>query len=256
MILAFTKSPARRLATVGLVAVMLSGCSTPTVSPSPAPSALPTVPPTTPAYTLAPSMSPDGATGACPTSTPPAFTGKATVTMTTNFGDIVIAVDGSLGANAAGAFIALSRCGYYNNIIFHRVIPGFVIQAGDGTNARMPKPDLACTIGSGGPSWTIQDDKVTTPYKRGTIAMARSANPNSGSSQFFIVLADAAGSTLGDPSTANNYAIFGDVTKGLDVVDAIAAVPTGDVLCPDSSGQSSPLNLPLAPIVITSTIVS
>jgi dolichyl-diphosphooligosaccharide--protein glycosyltransferase len=196
-------------------------------------------------------MSPSGA-NACPTSTPPAFTGKATVTMTTNFGDMVIAVDGSLGANAAGAFIALSRCGYYNNIIFHRLVPGFIIQAGDGTYARMPNPSLSCTMGTGGPGWTIPDDKVTTTYKRGTIAMARSSAANSASSQFFIVLDDSAGATLGDASTANNYAIFGDVTKGLDVADAIAAVPTGGDPCSGSTEAS----MPLEPIVITSTIVS
>ncbi|HEX7492533.1 MAG TPA: peptidylprolyl isomerase [Candidatus Limnocylindrales bacterium] len=252
MILAFTKSPARRLATVGLVAVMFAGCSTPAVTASPSPSALPTVPPTAPAYTLGPTMSPSGAADACPTSTPPAFSGKATVTMTTNFGDIVIAVDGSLGANAAGAFMALTRCGYYNNVIFHRVIPGFVVQAGDGTNARLPEAKLNCDMGSGGPSWTIQDDKVTSTYKRGTISMARTSAANSGSSQFFIVLTDSASSVLG-ASTANNYAIFGDVTKGMDVVDAIAAVPTGGDPC---NGSTSEASIPLEPIVITSTIVS
>jgi cyclophilin family peptidyl-prolyl cis-trans isomerase len=252
MILAFTKSPARRLATVGLVAVIFAGCSTPAVSPTPSPSALATVAPPAPSYTLGPTMSPDGATGACPTSTPPAFTGKATVTMTTNFGDIVIAVDGSLGANAAGAFIALARCGYYNNILFHRLVPGFVIQAGDGTYARMPNASLGCKMGSGGPSWTVQDDKVTSTYKRGTISMARTSAANSGSSQFFIVLNDSAASTLG-ASTANNYAIFGSVTKGMDVVDAIAAVPTGGDPC---GGSTSAAQMPLEPIIITSTIVS
>jgi cyclophilin family peptidyl-prolyl cis-trans isomerase len=258
MILAFTKSSASRLATVGLVAVLFAGCATPTVSPTTAPSPLATLPPTTPPYTLAPSMSPSGGPGlVCPTTTPDAFTGKATVTMTTNFGDIVISVDGSLGANAAGAFLALARCGYYNNIVFHRVIPGFIIQAGDGDNARLPNLKPGCkTLGTGGPSWKVQDDKVISKYKRGTISMARTGAANSGSSQFFIVLADSAGDTLGDPTTANNYAIFGDVTKGMDVVDAIAAVPTGGDPCPDGQGGSSPLNMPLAPIVITSTIVS
>jgi cyclophilin family peptidyl-prolyl cis-trans isomerase len=252
MILAFTKSPARRLATVGLVAVMFAGCSTPVVTPTPSPSALPTVAPPAPAYTLGPTMAPEGASGACPTSAPPAFTGKATVTMTTNFGNIVISVDGGLGANAAGSFIALARCGYYNNVIFHRLVPGFVIQAGDGKNARLPNLGKACDMGSGGPTWTIPDDKVTSTYKRGTISMARTSSANSGSSQFFIVLADSASSVLGS-ATANNYAIFGDVTKGMDVVDAIAAVPTGGDPC---SGSTSVASMPLEPIVITSTIVS
>jgi len=248
MTLAVLSSSPRRLATVGLVAWLVAACAVPTNPPTPSPTPEPTIPAAAPAYTLAPTP------GDCPTSAPTAMAAgsTATVTMTTNFGDIVISVDGSLGANAAGAFIALSRCGYYNNIIFHRLVPGFIIQAGDGTNARLPKPSLDCNMGTGGPSWTVQDDKVTTPYKRGTIAMARNANPNSGSSQFFIVLDDSAGPTLGDPTSANNYAIFGNVTKGMDVADAIAAVPTGGDTCPGAGSASQPL----APIVITSTIVS
>jgi cyclophilin family peptidyl-prolyl cis-trans isomerase len=248
MILALTKTPARRLATVGLVALLAAACSVPAVSPTASPSAPQTVPPTTPPYTLGPTMSPspDG----CPTSAPAAMTGTATVTMTTNFGDMVISVDGSLGANAAGAFVALAKCGYYNNVLFHRVIPKFMIQAGDGTYARMPNPELD-KMGTGGPSWSIQDDTVTTEYKRGTIAMARKSEANSGSSQFFIVLDDSAATALGAEG-ANNYAIFGNVTKGMDVADRIAAVPTGGQPEPDGAT----LSMPLQPVVITSTIVS
>jgi cyclophilin family peptidyl-prolyl cis-trans isomerase len=251
MILAFTKSPARRLATVGLVAALFGGCSAPTVSPTPRPSALPTVPPTTPAYTLGPTMAAD----ACPTAAPPVFSGTATVTMTTNFGDMVIKVDGSLGPNAAGAFVALARCGYYNNILFHRVMPGFVIQAGDGTNARMPNPKLGKSLGAGGPSWTISDDKVTTTYKRGTVAMARSGAVNSANSQFFIVLADKAATSLASAS-ANNYAIFGSVTSGMDVADRISLVPTGGDPTIDQTGSVTPMSMPIAPIVITSVTVT
>ena len=251
MILAFTKSPARRLATVGLVAALFGGCSVPTVTPTAAPSALPTIPPTTPAYTLGPTMAAD----ACPTTTPPAFPGTATVTMSTNFGVLVIKVDGSLGPNAAGSFVALARCGYYNNIIFHRVIPGFVIQAGDGTNARLPNPKLGADLGTGGPSWTVPDDKVTTTYKRGTVALARASKANSGSSQFFIVLADKAATSLA-ATGANNYAIFGSIASGMDVADRIALVPTGGDPSVDSTGSTQSLAMPLAPIVITSTNVT
>lgn len=247
MILALTKTPARRLAIAGLVALLAAACSVPAVSPTASPSAPQSVPPTTPPYTLGPSMSP--APNDCPTSTPPAMTGTATVTMTTNFGDMVISVDGSLGANAAGAFVALAKCGYYNNVLFHRVIPKFVMQAGDGTYARMPDPKLD-KLGTGGPDWTIKDDKVTTKYKRGTIAMARKSTADSGSSQFFIVLDDTAATALGAEG-ANNYAIFGNVTKGMDVADRIAAVPTGGQ--PEQDGT---LSMPLEPVVITSTVVT
>ena len=240
---------ARRLATVGLVALLVAGCTAiPTVTPTPSPTAPPTLPPTTPPYTLGPTISPSP--NGCPTATPAAFTGTATVTMTTNFGNIVIKVDGSLGANAAGSFVALARCGYYNNVIFHRVVTGFIIQSGDGTYAREPNLTLD-KMGMGGPDWKVQDDKVTTSYKRGTVSLARTGAANSGNSQFFIVLNDSAQTILG-AATANNYAIFGSVTTGMDVADRIASVPVGGE--PDSQGN--PATMPLQPIVITSTIVT
>ncbi|MFI5259011.1 MAG: peptidylprolyl isomerase [Candidatus Limnocylindrales bacterium] len=249
MIPALNTSSARRVAAVGLAALLFAGCTVvPTVTPTPSPTLLPTVPPTTPPYTLGPTESPSPY--GCPTSAPAALSGTATVTMTTNFGNIVIKVDSTLGANAAGAFVALASCGYYNNVLFHRVVPGFVIQGGDGQYGRLPNDDPS-KMGTGGPGWTIPDDKVTTPYKRGTVAMARTANANSGNSQFFIVLADSAESTLG-ASAANNYAIFGNVTSGLDVVDRIALVPLGGEPGSDGSAPS----MPLEPVVITSTVVT
>jgi cyclophilin family peptidyl-prolyl cis-trans isomerase len=246
MILAPLSSSPRRLATVGLVALLAAACSAPMAAPTPTPTAMPTIPAAAPAYTLGPTM------GTCPTSTPPAMAAgsTATVTMTTNFGTIVIKVDGSLGPNAAGAFTALASCGYYNNVLFHRVVPKFVIQAGDGQNARLPdlNPDK---WGTGGPSWTVTDDKVTTTYKRGTVAMARTGAANSGSSQFFIVLDDSAATSLGAAST-NNYAIFGSVTSGMDVVDKMALVPLGG----DPGSANNPQDMPLQPIVITGTTVT
>jgi cyclophilin family peptidyl-prolyl cis-trans isomerase len=235
-------SSVRRLATVGLVAMLVAGCAVPTVTASPTPVPPATIAPTTPPYTLGPTMAP----GACPTTTPAAFTGTATVTLTTNFGNIVIKVDGSLGPNAAGAFVALARCGYYNNVIFHRIMPLFVIQAGDGTYGRMPNPTLS-KVGQGGPSWTVTDDPVKQAYTRGTVAMARTSVANSGSSQFFIVLDKSANDSLA-ASGANDYAIFGSVTSGMDVADRIANLPVG--------GDDSPATMPLQPVVITSTIVT
>jgi cyclophilin family peptidyl-prolyl cis-trans isomerase len=238
---------ARRLATVGLVALLVAGCTAiPTITPTPSPTVQPTIPPSPPPFTFGPTVAP----GACPTTAPAAFTGTATVTMTTNYGTIVIKVDGSLGANAAGSFVALSRCGYYNNVVFHRVVSGFIIQGGDGTNGREPNLDLN-KLGAGGPDWNVPDDKVTTTYKRGTVSLARTSAANSGNSQFFIVLSDSAQTTLGD-ATANNYAIFGSVTTGMDVVDRMALVPLGGE--PGSNGE--PASMPLDPIVITGTSVT
>jgi cyclophilin family peptidyl-prolyl cis-trans isomerase len=242
MILAPATSSARRLASVGLLALLLGGCSVlPVVTPTPVPTAGATIPPTTPPYTLGPAPS------GCPTAAPAAMSGTATVTMSTNFGNIVIKVDAGLGPNAAGAFVALASCGYYNNVVFHRIVKCFVIQAGDGTYARLPTLTQS-KMGAGGPGWSIQDDKVTAKYKRGTVAMANTGAANSGNSQFFIVLSDTAWTA----TTPTTYSIFGDVTSGLDAVDRIAEVPTGGE--PGSDG--SPASMPLQPIVITGTTVT
>ena len=110
-------------------------------------------------------------------------------------------------------------CGYYDNVVFHRVSPGFVIQGGDGMFGRSPDvyPDL---VGSGGVPYTIKDEPVTQTYHRGTVAMARTKQPNSVNSQFFIVTDDGARSAL---ASVNTYQIIGEVTSGMDAVDKIAA---------------------------------
>ena len=112
-------------------------------------------------------------------------------------------------------FIALASSGYYNGLIFHRVIPGFMIQGGcpDGT-------------GMGGPGYCIKgeflfngvDNKLK--HKRGVLSMARSQHPNSAGSQFFIMHEDA-------PHLDGQYAAFGKVTEGIETVDEIASVKTG-----------------------------
>jgi cyclophilin family peptidyl-prolyl cis-trans isomerase len=241
---ALTTSP-RRLATVGLVAWLAAACAVPTNPPTPSPTALPTLPPTAPAYSLGPTPFD------CPTSAPAAMVAgaTATVTFTTNFGQIVIKVDANSAPNAAGAFVALARCGYYNNVMFHRIIAGFMVQAGDGQYARMPNYDVA-KWGSGGPGWTIPDDKAPAKYVRGMVCLANTGAGNSASSQFFIVLDDTADSSLS--AAKEPYAQFGTVTSGMDTVDKIAAVPVGGEPEPNSGPQS----MPLQPIVITNTTVT
>jgi cyclophilin family peptidyl-prolyl cis-trans isomerase len=146
----------------------------------------------------------------CPTSQPAALPAgqTRTVTITTTEGDIVIQVKADLSPIAAGNFVALASCGFYDGLVFHRVVPDFVIQGGD------PKGD-----GTGGPGYTIKDEPVTATYGRGTVAMARNSQPDSQGSQFFIVLSDDAKTSL---ASANTYAIFGTVVGGMDVVDTIA----------------------------------
>ena len=116
--------------------------------------------------------------------------------------------------NTVNNFISLVQKGYYDGLIFHRVIPGFMIQGGcpDGT-------------GMGGPGYTIKGEfasnGVANPIRhtRGVISMARAQDPNSAGSQFFIMHADA-------PHLDGDYAAFGHVVEGMDVVDEIAAVTT------------------------------
>ena len=175
--------------------------------------------------------------GRCPTAQPAALGADdvRTVTIETPKGVIVIEVKGSLSPIATGNFVALVACGYYDGVVFHRAATlqdgtPFVIQGGDGQFGRSPDiyPDL---IGSGGPPYTIQDETVTATYQRGTVAMARTSEPNSANSQFFIVLSDAARDVL---AAYNTYQIIGNVTSGMDVADAIygaadAEVPTNPI---------------------------
>jgi cyclophilin family peptidyl-prolyl cis-trans isomerase len=203
---------------------------------------LPTIPSVPPA-TASPVAEHPGPTypPGCPTSQPPALgAGETrTVTLETDQGNIVIKVEADLSPIAAGNFVALAECGYYDGVVFHRVVPGFVIQGGDGQFGRSPDviPGL---VGTGGPPYTIQDEPVTAKYQRGTVAWARTSEPNSVGSQFFIVTDDAAEQAL---ASYNTYQIFGEVVEGMDVVDAITAAANG-------------VENPADPVVITKATVS
>jgi peptidyl-prolyl cis-trans isomerase B (cyclophilin B) len=168
----------------------------------------------------------------CPTSQPePLAAGeKRIVTIATDQGDIEIELDASLSPIAVGNFVALAECGWYDGVIFHRVIPGFVIQGGDGQYGRSPDVDPT-QVGSGGPPYTIKDEPVTTAYGRGTVAMARTPAPDSVGSQFFIVTDDGAQSSL---ASANTYQIIGTVTSGMETVDAIVNAPRNAEDFPDT----------------------
>ena len=188
---------------------------------------------------------------ACPKSQPPALAAghKPTVTIDTPKGPITMEIAADLSPIAAGNFVALAECGYYDGVVFHRLVPGFVIQGGDGQYGRVGadgKLPNSGRAGTGGPGYTIKDEPVTTPYGRGTVAMARSSGPDSVGSQFFIVLDDAAAGSLGDPQY-NNYQIIGKVTDGMKVVDAIAATP--------NAGQAAG-NAAIDPVPMTKVSVS
>ena len=121
-----------------------------------------------------------------------------------------------IAPNTVANFVNLVEDGFYNGLIFHRVIPGFMIQGGDPQGT-----------GMGGPGYCIKGEfarngfrENTLRHTRGVLSMARSMMPNSAGSQFFIMHADA-------PHLDGDYAAFGKVTGGLDVVDRIANTPTG-----------------------------
>jgi cyclophilin family peptidyl-prolyl cis-trans isomerase len=177
----------------------------------------------------------------CPTSQPAAMAASDAkiVTLATKAGSIVIKVEGRLSPIAAGNFVALAECGYYTGVVFHRLVPGFVIQGGDGTYGREPSVDMG-NVGTGGPAYTIADEPVTGDYTRGTVAMAKTSAPNSANSQFFICLADLTG------QLSKTYQIIGHVTSGMDAVDAIAAMP-------NSGGQG---NTALQPVAMDAVTVS
>lgn len=133
-----------------------------------------------------------------------------TVTIETNKGTIVFETYDADAPKAVQNFITLANKGFYNGVIFHRVIPGFMIQGGDPTGT-----------GRGGPGYQFEDELNSTTasykagYTRGTVAMAN-AGPNTNGSQFFIMHQDY--------GLEHKYTIFGKVVKGIEVVDAIANV--------------------------------
>ncbi|MEO8230142.1 MAG: peptidylprolyl isomerase [Chloroflexota bacterium] len=205
------RSSVRRLVVLGLLAILVAGCVSRQTS-----TILSTVGESAPLAPAAPGAS--AGSGSCPTSPPPPLAAGTTanVTLATPKGSIVIKVDGALGPNAAGNFVALVRCGFYDGVVFHRLVPGFVIQGGDGQFGRAPNIDAR--VGQGGPGYEFADDPVSTAITRGVVAMANSG-PDTNGSQFFIV--------LGDIRLDPNYSVFGTVTTGMEVVDAIAAMPNG-----------------------------
>ncbi len=117
-------------------------------------------------------------------------------------------------------FIDLANKGFYDGTLFHRIIPGFVIQGGD-PNTKGNSTDRG-KWGQGGPNYTIPAEFNDIPHSRGILSMARSSDPNSAGSQFFIVLDNNTSTS----ALNHQYTVFGKVIKGMDVVDKIAALPT------------------------------
>ena len=133
----------------------------------------------------------------------------------TQLGDMEIVFFPDKAPNHVQNFIKLAKSGYYNGTIFHRVIPGFMIQGGDPNTKDPKKPE---TYGMGGPSEKLKAEFNDTPHRRGIVSMARTNDPNSAGSQFFIVVKD---SNFLD----GQYTVFGEVVKGMEVADKIVNLP-------------------------------
>lgn len=154
-----------------------------------------------------------------------------TASLETNHGTIDVEFFPEDAPNTVNNFVSLAKDGYYDGTPFHRIIKGFMVQGGDPTGT-----------GTGGPGYKFADEAVRKDYEPGTLAMAN-AGPNTNGSQFFICHVDLKG------RLPKNYTIFGKVTNGLDVVDAIANVPV------QRSGSGEPSS-PVEPVVLQKVTVN
>jgi len=140
------------------------------------------------------------------------------VIIKTKFGEIELKLFPDLAPKHVENFVKLAKDGFYNGTIFHRVIPGFMIQGGDPNTKDSLKKE---TYGQGGPGYTVKAEFSDTPHKRGIVSMARANDPDTAGSQFFIVVEDSR-------FLDRKYTVFGEVTKGIGVADKIVNLPRND----------------------------
>ena len=212
----------RRLASAIVAGLVLAACSS---EPSPTPTvACPTEPPTS----TSAQATLEGATFA-----------TATVSGAVE-GEIGIELYGDRAPLATANFVALARCGFYDGVTFHRVIPGFVIQAGD-PQTRENRGDFE-GLGTGGPGYQFEIEPPAEGLRYDPYVVAMANNGRANGSQFFIDLVD-----LDQQLRAVGvYTIIGRVMNGTDVVDAIGAVPVNDPR----------IGLPVSPVIIESIVIS
>ena len=213
---------ARRLALGAAVGVLLSACSVfgPTSTP----------------HTTCPTQAPSGS------QVTSLLAEASDAIVQTSKGSFTISLYGAKAPIATANFVALARCGFYDGITFHRVVAGFVIQAGDPQTKQ--NQGVFDRLGTGGPGYgfAIETPAPGLTYDKYTVAMANSGQPDSNGSQFFVDLADITNLPPG-------YTIFGKVTDGTSVIDAIGQVPT------NGTPDTGPQNVPLDPVVIESITV-
>jgi peptidyl-prolyl cis-trans isomerase B (cyclophilin B) len=139
---------------------------------------------------------------------------ETTAVIETKFGNLEIKFFPDVAPNHVKNFIDLAKKGFYDGTLFHRVIPGFMIQGGDPNTK---DPDRS-KHGMGGPGYTVKAEFNDKPHKRGTLSMARAADPNSAGSQFFICVAPAS-------FLDKKYTVFGEVVSGMEAADKIVSAP-------------------------------
>ena len=144
----------------------------------------------------------------------------------TSFGNIKFNLMSDIAPETVRNFSQLAKSGFYNGTLFHRIIPGFMIQGGDPNTKN---PDKS-TWGQGGPGYNLKAEFNTRSHLRGIVSMARGNNPNSAGSQFFIVTDD---STFLD----RQYTVFGEVVEGMEVADKIVNLPRDGNDCPKQEAK-------------------
>jgi cyclophilin family peptidyl-prolyl cis-trans isomerase len=188
---------------------------------------------------------PGAAPTVCPTSEPTAAQADAiladatTATFETTLGSFTVDLYGDVAPIATANFVALARCGFYESVTFHRVLAGFVAQAGD-PNTRDNQGDFE-GLGTGGPGYgfAIELPPEGLNYDPYVVAMANAGMANTNGSQFFICLTDLSA------QLPRSYTIFGRVSSGMEVVDAIGAVAVNDPT----------LGVPVDPVVINRIVI-
>jgi peptidyl-prolyl cis-trans isomerase B (cyclophilin B) len=137
--------------------------------------------------------------------------------ISTKFGEMELRFFSELAPKHVENFITLAKSGFYNGTLFHRVIPGFMIQGGDPNTK---DPNKKSEYGMGGPGHKLKAEFNAKTHTRGIVSMARANHPDSAGSQFFIVVKDS-------PFLDRQYTVFGEVTRGMDVADKIVSAPRG-----------------------------
>jgi len=146
----------------------------------------------------------------------------ADVVIKTGFGDIKFSLLPDIAPETVRNFVTLAKKGFYDGTLFHRVIPGFMIQGGDPNTKNSDKS----TWGQGGPGYNLKAEFSSRSHLRGIVSMARANDPDSAGSQFFVVTSD---STFLD----KQYTVFGEVVDGIEVADKIVNLPRDGNDCPE-----------------------